>query len=150
LFDAYSVLMLDALAQCGEAQVAAIAAKSLKESKYHLRHTSEWVIRLGDGTEESHARVQQSLDELWRFTAELFDHDGVDEAVAANGIVVDHAALKARWDAVVSDVLTRATLTRPADGPMRRGGRQGRHTEALGHMLTEMQIVARSHPGASW
>lgn len=150
LFDAYSVLMLDALAQCGEAQVAAIAAKSLKESKYHLRHTSEWVIRLGDGTEESHARVQQSLDELWRFTAELFDHDGVDEAVAANGIVIDHAALKARWDAVVSDVLTRATLTRPADGPMRRGGRQGRHTEALGHMLTEMQIVARSHPGASW
>ena len=150
LFDAYSVLLLDALAQCGEAQVAAIAAKSLKESKYHLRHTSEWVIRLGDGTEESHARVQQSLDELWRFTGELFDRDAVDDAVAAQGIVVDHAALKARWDTIVDDVLTRATLTRPADGPVRRGGRQGRHTEALGHMLAEMQIVARSHPGASW
>ena len=94
--------------------------------------------------------MQQSLDELWRFTGELFDRDAVDDAVAAQGIVVDHAALKARWDTIVDDVLTRATLTRPADGPVRRGGRQGRHTEALGHMLAEMQIVARSHPGASW
>jgi ring-1,2-phenylacetyl-CoA epoxidase subunit PaaC len=150
LFDAYSVLLLDTLAQCGEPQVAAIAAKSLKESKYHLRHTSEWVVRLGDGTDESHARVQRSVDELWRFTGELFDHDAVDAGVAAHGIEVDHDALKVRWGAIVNEVLTRATLTRPADGPMRRGGRQGRHTEALGHMLTEMQIVARSHPGASW
>jgi ring-1,2-phenylacetyl-CoA epoxidase subunit PaaC len=150
LFDAYSVLLLDALAGCGHEALAAIAAKALKEDKYHLRHSSQWVIRLGDGTEESHARVQRSLDELWRFTGELFDRDAVDDAVEAQGIVVDHAGLKARWDAMVDDVLQQATLTRPTDGPMRRGGRSGRHTEALGHMLTDMQIVARSHPGASW
>ncbi len=150
LFDAYSVLLLDTLARCGHEPLAAIAAKALKESTYHLRHTSAWVVRLGDGTEESRARVQKSLDELWRFTGELFEPDEVDAAVASHGIVVDHAALKARWDAMVDDVLARATLVRPASGPMRRGGRQGRHTEALGHMLAEMQSVARSHPGAHW
>lgn len=150
LFDAQSVLVLDAVARSGNAEVAAIAAKALKESKYHLRHSSEWVVRLGDGTAESHARAQRSLDELWRFTGELFDRDAVDEAVAASGIVVDQAEIKVRWDAMVDEVLSRATLQRPADGPMRRGGRRGMHTEALGHLLTEMQIVARSHPGASW
>ncbi len=150
LFDAYSVLLLDALAGCGHAELAALAAKGLKEDKYHLRHSSAWVIRLGDGTEESHARVQRSLDELWRFTGELFVPDAVDAAVAAQGIAVDYAALKSRWDAMVNEVLAEATLTRPADGPMRVGGRRGRHTEALGHLLTEMQSVARAHPGASW
>jgi ring-1,2-phenylacetyl-CoA epoxidase subunit PaaC len=150
LFDAYSVLLLDTLAGCGHAELAALAAKGLKEDKYHLRHSSAWVIRLGDGTEESHARVQRSLNELWRFTGELFTADAVDAAVAAQGIVVDHAALKSRWDAMVNEVLAEATLTRPEDDAMRVGGRRGRHTEALGHLLTEMQSVARAHPGATW
>jgi ring-1,2-phenylacetyl-CoA epoxidase subunit PaaC len=108
-------------------------------------------VRLGDGTEESHVRVQASLDDLWRFTGELLAHDEVDAAVAALGVTVDHDGLRSRWDAMVTDVLTRATLTRPApDVVMQQGGRHGRHTEHLGHMLATMQIVARSHPGATW
>lgn len=150
LFDAYSVLLLDALSRARDERLAAIAAKCLKEDKYHLRHSSEWVVRLGDGTDESRARAQRALDELWRYTGELFEHDAIDAAVAAQGIVVDHEALRSRWHAMVADVVQRATLTLPADGPMRRGGRTGRHTEHLGHMLAEMQIVARSHPGATW
>ncbi|MCC6243924.1 MAG: phenylacetate-CoA oxygenase subunit PaaC [Gemmatimonadaceae bacterium] len=150
LFDAYSVLLWDTLSQSTDARVAALAAKSLKEDKYHLRHSSEWIVRLGDGTDESHARVQQAINDVWRFTGELFDRDHVDEAVAPLGIVVDHEALRARWRGIVDDVLSRATLTVPTDGAMRRGGRSGRHTEHLGHMLSEMQIVARSHPGARW
>jgi ring-1,2-phenylacetyl-CoA epoxidase subunit PaaC len=150
LFDAYSVLQLEALTKCGHETLAAIAAKALKEDKYHLRHSSEWVVRLGDGTPESHARVQRSLDHLWKYTGELFASDDIDAAVAALGVSVDQAGIKARWDAVVNDVLARATLTRPADGPMQMGGRRGRHTEHLGHLLATMQSVARAHPGASW
>ncbi len=151
LFDAYSVLVWDALSHAKHDTLAAIAAKSLKEDKYHLRHSSEWVVRLGDGTDESHARVQTSLNELWRYTAELFDRDAVDVAVAeSHGIVVDHDAIKSRWSTMVAEVLERATLTLPTDTSTRRGGRRGRHTEFLGHMLAEMQIVARSHPGATW
>ena len=150
LFDAYSVLLMDALSRAGDERLAAIAAKALKEDKYHLRHSSEWVVRLGDGTEESHARAQRALDELWRYVDELFAPDAIDAKVAAMGIVVDHGALRSRWDAMVADVVQRATLVLPASVAARRGGRAGRHTEHLGHMLSEMQIVARSHPGASW
>ena len=151
LFDAYSVLLWDALSRCEHEGLAAIAVKSLKEDKYHLRHSSEWVVRLGDGTEESHARVQTALDSLWRYTGELFDHDAVDDAVAAEAfIAIDHDALHSLWLSMVKDVVQRATLTLPTDPAMRRGGRRGFHTESLGHMLATMQIVARSHPGASW
>lgn len=150
LFDAYSVLLWDALSHAGDERVAALAAKCLKEDKYHLRHSSEWVVRLGDGTEESHTRAQQALNELWRYTGELFAHDAVDDAVAAHGIVVDFDAMQSRWTTMVADVVQRATLELPGETAMRRGGRSGRHTEHLGHMLSEMQIVARSHPGASW
>jgi ring-1,2-phenylacetyl-CoA epoxidase subunit PaaC len=150
LFDAHSVLLMDALSSSANAQVAAIAAKCLKEDKYHLRHSSEWVVRLGDGTDESHRRAHDALTALWRYTGELFDRDAVDATVAAQGIVVDHDAIRARWDTMVREVLQRATLEVPSDTAMRRGGRSGRHTESLGHMLTEMQIVARSHPGATW
>lgn len=150
LFDAHSVLLLDELTRAPHAGLAAIAAKALKESKYHLRHSSEWVVRLGDGTAESHARVQASLDTLWRYTAELFSSDDIDAAVAKDGIRVDNAGLKSRWDAMVDDVLKRATLTRPVDGPTQRGGRRGRHTEHIGHLLATMQSVARAHPGATW
>ena len=108
-------------------------------------------MRLGDGTDESHARAQQAFDTLWRFTGELFDHDAVDDAVAAEAfIAIDHDALHSLWLTMVKDVVQRATLTLPTDAAMRRGGRRGFHTESLGHMLATMQIVARSHPGASW
>jgi ring-1,2-phenylacetyl-CoA epoxidase subunit PaaC len=151
LFDTHSVLLLDELSRASHEQVAAIGAKCLKESKYHLRHSSEWMLRLGDGTDESHARVQRAIDELWRYTGELHDLDAVDEAVARDhGIVVDHAGIEQRWRTMVTDVLQRATLTVPTDSAMRRGGRRGRHTEFLGHMLTVMQSVARAHPGATW
>lgn len=150
LFDTYSVLLWDSLSACKHEGLAAIAAKCLKEDKYHLRHSSEWVVRLGDGTDESHLRAQNSLNELWRYTGELFTPDAVDAAVALLGVGVDYAAIASRWHSVVTDVVTRATLTLPSDSAMRRGGRLGKHTEHLGHMLAEMQIVARSHPGATW
>jgi ring-1,2-phenylacetyl-CoA epoxidase subunit PaaC len=150
LFDAHSVLLLDALSRASHETLAGIAAKALKEDKYHLRHSGEWVVKLGDGTSESHERAQRALDELWRYAPELFDHDDIDAAVAAQGIVVDHEGLESRWSTVVGDVMQRATLTIPTEDAFRRGGRHGRHTEFLGHMLSEMQIVARSHPGAEW
>jgi ring-1,2-phenylacetyl-CoA epoxidase subunit PaaC len=150
LFDAYSVLMWDALQTCRHEKLAALAAKSLKEDKYHLRHSSEWMLRLGDGTAESHRRAQDALDHLWRYTGELFESDEVDEAVRAQGIAPDRAGIRSRWREIVADVVRRSTLTLPPDGPMASGGRRGQHTEFLGHMLAEMQIVARSHPGASW
>jgi ring-1,2-phenylacetyl-CoA epoxidase subunit PaaC len=150
LFDAYSVVQLDALAACGHPDLAAIAAKSLKEAKYHLRHSSEWVVRLGDGTEESHRRVQEALDGLWRYTGELFQRDEIDEAVAAHGIAVDADAARARWEAIVHEVLRRATLEVTPVKLTASGGRRGRHTEHLGHMLAVMQSVARAHPGATW
>lgn len=150
LFDCYSALLWDQLAKCGHEALAAIAAKSLKEDKYHLRHSSEWVVRMGDGTTESHERAQRALDDLWRYTGELFDRDAVDEAVVADGVVLDHGALRALWDTMVNDVLQRATLTRPTSTAERRGGRRGLHTEHLGHMLASMQSVARAHPGATW
>jgi ring-1,2-phenylacetyl-CoA epoxidase subunit PaaC len=149
-FDAYSVLLWDALSRCGHAPLAAIAAKSLKEDKYHLRHSSEWIVRLGDGTDESHARVQASVDALWRFTGELFLRDAVDDAVEAHGIVIDQAALRSMWEQMVRDVLQRATLTLPTSTVVRSGGRRGMHSEHLGHLLATMQSVARAHPGASW
>ncbi len=150
LFDAFSVVQLDALATCAHTELAAISAKSLKEVKYHLRHSSEWVVRLGDGTDESKTRVQTALDRMWRYTGELFERDVIDEGVAAEGVYVDQEALKARWESVVHDVLGRATLTIPADIVMTSGGRRGRHTEHLGHLLSVMQSVARAHPGATW
>jgi ring-1,2-phenylacetyl-CoA epoxidase subunit PaaC len=150
LFDAFSVVQLDALAACAHVDVAAIAAKALKEDKYHLRHSGEWVVRLGDGTAESHRRVQDALDDLWRYTGELFERDAIDAAVEVHGIVIDQAAAKARWESIVHDVLARATLEVTPARHMASGGRRGRHTEHLGHLLTVMQSVARAHPGATW
>ncbi len=153
LFDVYAVVTLDALSRSAGAELAAIAAKALKEAKYHVRHSGEWMLKLGDGTEESHRRAQRALDELWRHTAELFAPDAVDREMLARGEGVDLEALKPQWEAIVRDVVTRATLSLPHDVPRlanARGGRAGAHTEALGHLLAEMQIVARSHPGAKW
>jgi ring-1,2-phenylacetyl-CoA epoxidase subunit PaaC len=155
LFDVYAVVLLDALSASANAGIAAIAAKSLKEAKYHVRHSGEWMLKLGDGTEESHRRVQQALDGLWRFTSELFAADAIDRELEKIGVAPDVASLAASWGRHVRDVIERATLTLPHDVPppraaSTRGGRAGSHTEFLGHMLAEMQIVARSHPGAVW
>jgi ring-1,2-phenylacetyl-CoA epoxidase subunit PaaC len=149
LFDAWSVLLLEGLQRASHAELAGIAAKAHKEARYHVRHSGEWVLRLGDGTEESHGRAQAALDELWAYTGELFAADEVDRQLAGTG-APDPVGLEPAWRDLVSDVVRRATLTLPPDGYMQSGGRQGRHTEHLGHMLGEMQILARSHPGATW
>jgi ring-1,2-phenylacetyl-CoA epoxidase subunit PaaC len=150
LFDAFSFHVLEQLQQSSHRDIAGIAAKGFKEVRYHVRHSSEWVVRMGDGTAESHARAQKALDHLWRFTGELFQADDIDKQMALAGIGADVEAIEPKWKAVVSDVCGRATLTIPDDAPAMTGGRHGRHTEHLGHMLSEMQIVARSHPGVEW
>jgi ring-1,2-phenylacetyl-CoA epoxidase subunit PaaC len=149
-FSVFAALETEALQRSANQDLAGIAAKALKETRYHVRHSAEWVLKLGDGTEESHARAQRAVDDLWRFTGELFLADDTDRTVAAEGLGVDPSTLESDWRSQVLDVLERATLTIPDTAYMQRGGREGRHTEHLGHMLAEMQIVARSHPGASW
>ena len=144
--------MLDALTKSTNTDIAAIAAKALKETKYHVRHSGEWVLKLGDGTDESHRRIQSAFDDLWRFTPELWIADDIDEEMQQAGVAPDLAALRPQWEAIVRDVVSRATLTLPNETPRwsSRSGRNGFHTEALGHLLSEFQIVARSHPGAKW
>ena len=149
LFDAWSALLLERLQLSSHAELAGIAAKAYKEARYHVRHSGEWVLRLGDGTDESHRRVQAALDELWPYTGELFTTDDIDRQMADLGVPLP-SELQPAWRDVVGDVLHRATLTQPAGGYMQAGGRHGRHTEHLGHALDEMQILARSHPGAKW
>lgn len=146
----YSVLQWEALSTSRDATIAGIAAKALKESRYHVRHAGEWVIRLGDGTDESHARAQAAVHLLWPYTGELFLQPVDESALVASGLTADVSTLEGAWRATVDDVLHRATLTAPDGVWMQRGGRAGRHTEHLGHLLAEMQIVARSHPGAQW
>jgi ring-1,2-phenylacetyl-CoA epoxidase subunit PaaC len=150
LFDAFDVFLLEELTRSSNETLAGIAGKALKEAKYHLRHSAEWVVRLGDGTEESHRRVQRALDELWPFAFELFETDEIDHAMRAQGVAPDPATLRARWESAVRDVLAKATLAVPDRARLVTGGRRGRHTEHLGHMLAEMQILPRSHPGAKW
>ncbi|MBN0987833.1 1,2-phenylacetyl-CoA epoxidase subunit PaaC [Amphritea pacifica] len=148
--DVYYALMLPELLQSKDETLSAIAAKAIKETKYHLRRSRDWVLRLGDGTEESHQRAQKAVDQLWGYTHELFDMDETEQLLADAGIGVDVAGLRDRWLEMVSVILTEATLTVPEDSWAVRGGRIGNHTENLGHMLTEMQIVHRSHPGCKW
>ena len=150
LFSVYSALQMEALLKSRNAELAGIAAKAIKETRYHVRHSAQWVATLGGGTDESRARSQRALDELWRYTGELFAADDVDRAVAASGDGVDPSTLEAKWKEQVLAVIDRAGLRVPDAGYMQHGGREGRHTEHLGHMLSEMQILARSHPGASW
>ncbi|MGH6814806.1 MAG: 1,2-phenylacetyl-CoA epoxidase subunit PaaC [Hyphomicrobiaceae bacterium] len=139
-----------ALMSSADARLAAIAAKAVKEMAYHRRHAAEWTIRLGDGTAESHTRTAAALDELWPYTGELFEMDDDERALAAQGIAVDREGLRAAWRAAISDVLTRATLVVPSDRWMQSGGRRGRHSEHLGHMLAAMQVLQRTYPGAVW
>ncbi|PRX30532.1 ring-1,2-phenylacetyl-CoA epoxidase subunit PaaC [Meinhardsimonia xiamenensis] len=150
LHDAYAVEMLGELTGSAEERVAAIAAKALKEAQYHLEKSSEIVIGLGDGTEESHARMQDALERLWPYTGEMFADDAVDETLAAESIAPKPSSLRPAWDARVNAVLGEATLTRPESGFAHLGGKTGRHTEHLGHLLAEMQWLQRAYPGATW
>ena len=149
-FSVFAMLQSEALQKSADADLAGIAAKMLKECRYHVRHSGEWMLRLGDGTEESHARLQAGVDDLWRYTGELFMADALDGRVAASGIGVDPTTLEQPWRGTVDDILKRAGITVPQEKWMQRGGREGRHTEHLGHMLAEMQVLQRQHPGASW
>src|SRR5262249_20353508 len=127
LFSVFSLRQMEALTKSSNAELAGIAAKAVKEAKYHVRHSAEWVITLGDGTEESHARAQRALDELWRYTGELFIADDIDLTVASEGVGVDPSTLADSWRADVDHVLERATLTVPQTTYMQRGGRDGKH-----------------------
>ncbi|MBN9005098.1 MAG: phenylacetate-CoA oxygenase subunit PaaC [Rhizobiales bacterium] len=133
-----------------DATLAAIAAKAEKEFAYHVRHSSEWMIRLGDGTDESHRRVQIAADDLWAFTGEMFVVDDAERGLIDAGIAVDPASLRPRWLKTISEVLSEATLTIPQNDWMQKGGRIGHHTEHLGHLLSELQSLQRSFPGATW
>ena len=150
LFSVYAAHQWQALTSSKDKDLAGIAAKALKESRYHVRHSADWVCRLGDGTDESHRRAQEALDDLWRYTGELFEPSETEPTLAAEGLAVEAVTLGDAWRNDVMPVLERATLTVPDGIYMQTGGRKGRHTEDLGHMLAEMQILPRSFPGAKW
>jgi ring-1,2-phenylacetyl-CoA epoxidase subunit PaaC len=149
-FDVYQLELWERLKTSADSTLAAIAAKAHKEVRYHYRHSSGWVIRLGDGTDESHQRMQAAVDALWRFTGELFVADDVDRAVIDHGIGVDPSDLRAPWLEAVVGVLNTAALEVPEEPIVRTGGRTGFHTEHLGHMLSEMQWMQRTYPGLEW
>jgi ring-1,2-phenylacetyl-CoA epoxidase subunit PaaC len=150
LFAAYQYELYARLVHSTDPTLAAIAAKAVKEVDYHRDHARQWVLRLGDGTPESHARMQAALDAEWPWAAELFHGGWLDPVLVDDGTAVDPAALAEPVLAWVGAVLEEATLTEPAVGPAVSAGRDGRHTEALGYLLAEMQHLARSHPGATW
>lgn len=150
LYSAFAHPHFEALTGSKDATLAAIAAKAVKEMAYHLRHSAEWTIRLGDGTDESHRRAQDALDELWPFVGEMFEVDQVERALIETGIAVDPAALRGTWDNSIDEVLAEATLARPRDDYMQSGGRSGRHSEHLGHILSDLQFLQRAYPGATW
>jgi ring-1,2-phenylacetyl-CoA epoxidase subunit PaaC len=139
-----------AMMSSSDPTLAAIAAKSEKESAYHLRHASEWIIRLGDGTAESHRRAQDAVDHLWAFTGEMFSTDAGERGLIDAGIAIDPASLREPWTSTVSAVLAEATLTQPTNDWMQQGGRAGRHSEHLGHLLSELQYTQRAFPGQTW
>jgi ring-1,2-phenylacetyl-CoA epoxidase subunit PaaC len=149
-YAAFADLYWRAMMKSSDATLAAIAAKSEKESAYHVRHSSEWMVRLGDGTEESHRRAQTAVDDLWAYTGEMFHADESERALIERGIAVDPAALHPQWQQTVSGVVTEATLTLPKSGWMQQGGRSGKHSEHLGHLLSELQSMQRTFPGAAW
>ena len=150
LYSTLALLQWEALAQSKDTQLAAIAAKSLKETRYHVRHARDWLVRLGDGTDESHARMQAAVDHLMPYTQEFWTKSPVETAAAANGTGADTATLREAWDSEVDTAFAEATLKRPpANGYVPRG-KEGLHSEHLGYVLTEMQGLARQHPGATW
>jgi ring-1,2-phenylacetyl-CoA epoxidase subunit PaaC len=149
-YAAFADLYWRAMVNSADATLAAIAAKSEKESAYHLRHSSEWMVRLGDGTEESHHRAQGAVDDLWAFTGEMFEVDHSEGALIDAGIAIDPASLHSHWINTVSSVMSEATLALPRGEWMQKGGRSGRHSEHLGHLLSELQSMQRTFPGVTW
>jgi ring-1,2-phenylacetyl-CoA epoxidase subunit PaaC len=150
LIDAYQLELYEALQSSSDPRLAEIAAKAIKETRYHFRYSAGWLIRLGDGTAESHARVQSALDDLWRFTRELFVADETDDAMANRGVAPKLSDLEPRWLARIDEVLSEATLKRPPNVPYSWHGKRGEHTEHLGYLLAEMQFLHRAYPGAQW
>jgi ring-1,2-phenylacetyl-CoA epoxidase subunit PaaC len=149
-YASFADLYWRAMMKSSDMTLAAIAAKSEKESAYHLRHSSEWIVRLGDGTGESHARAQTAIDDLWAFTGEMFVVDNSERAMIDSGVAVDPTTLRAQWFETVSNIVSEATLALPKSDWMQQGGRSGRHSEHLGHLLSELQSMQRTFPGATW
>jgi len=149
-FEVFYVHLLEALTRCSDTRLSEIAARAIKEVKYHLRHSTQWLIRLGDGTELSHARVQASLHDVWRYTGEMFAADEIDDAFQEGFAGPDLAAVNALWRRDVGKVLVEAKLRQPNDEWMASGGKQGQHSEHMGFLLAEMQYLPRSFPGATW
>ena len=150
LLDAWQLEVYEALSGSSDTRLAEIAAKAVKETRYHLRFSAGWLVRLGDGTAESHLRVQQALDELWRFTDELLTPDALDDEMSAAGVGPSLSALRPRWEERINTVLAEATLERPEAVRFPWQGKRGLHTEHLGHMLGEMQHLPRTFPGVTW
>jgi len=150
MIDAFDMVFFTGLAQSGDPMLAAIAAKAIKESRYHLRRSEDWIKRLGDGTEESHARTQNAFNQLWGYAAEMFAMAGDEKQLVEAGIAVNRHDLKADWIAIVHTVLKQATLDTPADDWAIGGGREGKHTEHLGYLLAELQFLQRAYPGQQW
>ncbi|WP_018238098.1 1,2-phenylacetyl-CoA epoxidase subunit PaaC [Ensifer sp. BR816] len=150
LFDAWHLVILQALRSAADKRIADIAEKAAKEVAYHLDRSRDLIVRLGDGTAESHRRMQEALDELWPYTGELFIGDTGDAELAAAGIIPAPESLKGAWDDVVGETLAEATLKKPADGYMHKGGKRGVHTEHMGFILAEMQFLQRAYPCATW
>ena len=150
LFSTYNFLFYTSLANSTDETLSALANKSLKEVKYHLQHSKSWMLRLGDGTEESRNKMQTALQYFWQFTGELFEMDEIDMKMSKSGIGVENSLLKLHWDTMVNEVIEKATLKRPKDEYMQTGSKKGLHTEYLGHLLSEMQYLPRAYPNAKW
>lgn len=149
-FDQWNFLLLQAMTESSDETLKAIAQKSIKEATYHKRWSSEWVIRLGDGTDESKEKIQRAIEDVWMYTGELFMSQPADADLIAAGVIPDVTGLKAAWDEAVKAVISEATLTLPEDEFMQDGGRTGFHTEHLGYILAEMQFLPRAYPDATW
>ena len=150
LFESFYLLLLEALTHCSDERVVEIAARAEKEIRYHLRHNTQWFVRLGDGTDESHDRVQASLNSLWQFTGEMLAADEIDNIFQAEFEGPDLFEIRKAWQTSVAAIVGEAMLTLPDDQWMATGGKQGRHSEHLGYLIAEMQYLQRAHPGASW
>lgn len=149
-FDAWHYFLLRDLRNSRDERVAGIAEKAFKEVSYHLQRSTDWLIRLGDGTPESHERMQRALDDLWMYTGELFQMDAVDTDISERGVGIDLEGLRGPWMEHVTKTFTEATLAVPGESWMQRGGKQGVHSESLGYLLAEMQFLQRAYPGAQW
>jgi ring-1,2-phenylacetyl-CoA epoxidase subunit PaaC len=150
LFDAFRKPLFEALKFSTDEQLASIAEKALKETKYHLRHSSEWVIRLGDGTEESRTKIQESLNTLYRYANDLFFSDETDSLLKQEGIIPEFDDVKKQWDETIKDVFNMATISLPENNWKFEGGRVGRHSEHMGYLLADLQYMQRTYPNMEW